>query len=137
MLQAVVTVPAEVRATFRGPLFKAGQVTYVLADIQADIARRLVVEGERRVLAMLDASLRHPTGAYRKRITAYGPVGGQGRIHDQQGIYGPWLNGTGSRNRRSRFRGYGHFKKTQQALERGAKPLARQVVADHLYKLGG
>jgi hypothetical protein len=125
-----------VKVTVSGPLFSPAAAT-VLDDMRDDLAERLVAEGKRRVLAILDASLRHPTGAYRRRITAYGPVGGQGRVHDQQGIYGPWLNGTGSRNRTTRFKGYGHFRKTQQTLSQAAKPLAQQVVAEHLPKLGG
>lgn len=130
-------MPAKVTVTMSGPLFKPGQVDDTLKDIQEDIVKRLLDEGKRRVLSTLDASLKHPTGAYRKRITTYGPVQGQGRIHDDRGIYGPWLNGTGSRNSRSRFKGYGHFKKTQKTLERAAAPLARQVVSEHLHKLGG
>lgn len=126
-----------VKVTMSGPLFTAGAAERVLEQIRDDVAGRLATEGERRVLAILDASLRHPTGAYRRRITRYGPVNGQARVHDQQGIYGPWLNGTGSRNRTTRFKGYGHFKKTEQALRQAATPLAQQVVAEHLPKLGG
>lgn len=125
-----------VKVTISGPLFRpdAGQA---LTDMRDDLAERLIVEGKRRVLTVADASFRHPTGAYRKRVTSYGPVGGQGRIHDQQSIYGPWLNGTGSRNKSTRFKGYGHFKKTEQTLRRAAVPLGNQVVAEHLHKLGG
>jgi hypothetical protein len=125
-----------VKVTVSGPLFEPG-ADRVLDEMRDDLAGRLAAEGKRRVLAVLDASLRKPTGAYRDRITQYGPVGGQARVHDQQGIYGPWLNGTGSRNKSSRFKGYGHFKKTTQVLRQAAKPLGRQVVAEHLHKLGG
>ena len=31
-------------------------------------------------------------------------------------VYGPWLEGTGSRNRTSRFKGYWTFRKAQQEL---------------------
>lgn len=128
-------MPAKV--TFTGPLFVNGQVQRVFDEIRDDIANRLATEGERRILSTLDASLKKPTGAYRRRVTRYGAVVGQARVHDQQCVYGPWLNGTGSRNRRSTFKGYGHFKKTHQVLQRAAKPLARQVVAEHLTELGG
>lgn len=125
-----------VKVTVSGPLFRPDAYKALL-DMREAVARRMATEAERRVLNVLDASLRHPTGAYRKRITRYGPVNGQARVHDQQGIYGPWLNGTGSRNRRSRFKGYGHFKKTTQIMRRTAKPFAQQVVSEHLWKLGG
>jgi hypothetical protein len=125
-----------VKVTVSGPLFEPG-AEQVLTDMRDDLAERMVTEAHRRVLNVLDASLKHPTGYYRRHITRYGPVGGQGRVHDQQVIYGPWLNGTGSRNRTTRFKGYGHFKRTEQELRRAAKPLGNQVVADHLHKLGG
>lgn len=125
-----------VKVTMSGPLFSPAAAS-VLDEMRDDVAGRLVTEGERRVLAILDASLRKPAGAYRRRVTRYGPVAGQGRVHDQQGIYGPWLNGTGSRNKTTKFKGYGHFKKTQQTLEAAARPMAQQVVSEHLHKLGG
>lgn len=129
-------MPVKVTAT--GPLFTPGAVGKVLDEIRDDIAGRIGAEGKRRVIAVLDGSLRRPTGAYRSRVTLYGPVAGQARVHDDRGIYGPWLNGTGSRNYpATRFRGYGHFTKTQQVLERAARPLAQQVVSEHLGKLGG
>jgi hypothetical protein len=125
-----------VKVTVSGPLFSPAAAT-ALDDMRDEIAGRLTAEGKRRVLAILDASLRHPTGAYRRRITAYGPVGGQGRVHDQQSIYGPWLNGTGSRNRTTWFKGYGHFRQTFETLQQAAKPLAQQVVAEYVAELGG
>lgn len=128
---------AQVKVTIRGPLFVPGNVEKTLNEIANDTAGRLSTEGKRRVLSILDASLRNPTGAYRSRITEYGPVGGQSRVHDRQGIYGPWLNGTGSRNKTTSFKGYKHFTQTYQTLQQAAKAMANQVVSEHLWKLGG
>lgn len=125
-----------VNVTASGPLFD-GTAAAELPRIRDDIAGRLGTEGKRRVLAGLDATLRRPTGAYRSRVTLYGPVGGQARVHDQDGIYGPWLEGTGSRNKTTVFKGYRNFRNATQQLRSAAKPLAQHVVSEHLPKMGG
>lgn len=126
----------EVRTDFSGPLFN-GRAQAAMAEIVDEISGALATEGERRVLANLDATLRRPTGAYRARVTKYGPVAGQARVHDRNGIYGPWLEGTGSRNRTTRFKGYANWRRATQQLQRGAKPLAEEVIRRNIGKLGG
>lgn len=126
----------DVNVTFEGPLFD-GRAQDAMPGIVDAVSGALGTEGERRVLAGLDATLRRPTGAYRSRITLYGPRAGQSRVHDRMGIYGPWLEGTGSRNRTTRFKGYRNFRTATQVLRRAAKPLAANVIDRHIHKLGG
>lgn len=127
---------AEVEVTVRGPLFEPS-APEVLIEMRDAIARGLLTEGHRRVLAGLDATLRNPSGAYRGRITPYGPVAGQARVHDQRSIYGPWLEGTGRRNRTTRFKGYRTFRKTVASLRQASKPFAAEAIRLKLWKLGG
>ena len=126
----------EVTVTFSGPLFD-GRAQGVLDDIVNDVSGTLGREGQRRVLQGLDHTLRRPTGAYRSRIALYGPVAGQARVHDSRVIYGPWLEGTGSRNRTTRFKGYRNFRNATQQLQTAAKPLAQEVVSRHIGRMGG
>lgn len=126
----------DVNVTLEGPLFD-GRAQDAMPGIVDAISGALGTEGERRVLAGLDATLRRPTDTYRSRISLYGPVGGQSRVHDRMGIYGPWLEGTGSRNRTTRFKGYRNFRTTTQTLQRAAKPLAQNVINRYIHKLGG
>ena len=126
----------EVRVTFSGPLFD-GRAQAAMPEIVDAVSGALGTEGKRRVLAGLDATLKRPTGAYRRRIALYGPTQGQARVHDNRGIYGPWLEGTGSRNRTTRFKGYRNFRTATQVLQRAAKPLAQHVIDRHIHKLGG
>lgn len=121
--------------TATGPLFD-GRVERGIVAAANDAAGKLGTEGERRWKANLDASLRKPSGAYRKRIKLYGPMAGQSRVHDQLGIYGPWLEGTGSRNATTRFKGYAAARKATQELESGAVHLVEEVVKRHLEGLG-
>ena len=62
------------------------------------------------------------TGNYRRNIS--GKVSGatgsffiRGEVTDGGVIYGPWLEGTGSRNQTTRFKGYRMFRKTRQWAE--------------------
>ena len=48
-------------------------------------------------------------------------------------IYGPWLEGTGSRNYPvTRFKGYRNWRRVTQMLEKAAKPIAEKSIREHL-----
>lgn len=126
----------DVTVTFSGPLFD-GRAQAAMPGIVDDVSRALATEGQRRVFQGLDATLRRPTGYYRSRVQLYGPVAGQARVHDSRVIYGNWLEGTGSRNRTTRFKGYRNFRNATQQLQTAAQSLAENVVARHLDELGG
>lgn len=126
---------ADVRVTMSGPLFD-GRAQRAMRDITGDIVERLAIEGERRWLSGLNATLRKPTGAYIARIDHQSSAT-RARVHDNRGIYGPWLEGTGSRNATTRFKGYANARKATQQLDAGAAALAEQVIREHLSELGG
>lgn len=104
-------------------------------DGRADIALRSACrEGERRV-AILGASMLRQFAArtfrresnppyYRFKVEARQTAPGW-KIWDQDVVYGPWLEGTGSRNRTTRFKGYRLFRITAARLNLG---LARDMV---------
>lgn len=78
---------------------------------------------------------RHPTGYYESRVEIHNTSGGL-EVWDggQAGpVYGPWLEGVGSRNASTRFKGYHAFRKAASALERriesmGERLLRRNVI---------
>ena len=78
-------------------------------------------EAENRVRQRLDIVLRNPTGYYRSRINS-DVTATQGLVHDSNVIYGPWLEGIGSRNATTRFKGYHHWRRTVQYLEQEEGP---------------
>ena len=82
-----------------------------------------------RVRLRLDAVLENPTGYYESRIQVDQSYGDSDRIHDSNVIYGPWLEGVGSRNRTTRFKGYATFRLVRQDMERTAADLIRAQVA--------
>lgn len=60
--------------------------------------------------------LQHPTGYYQSRVVAsYGSR--PPSVHDSMVVYGPWLEGVGSRNATTRFKGYRTFRLVAQELQ--------------------
>lgn len=121
-------------ATLSGPLF-SGEAGQVLDRMTEEIAREVGKVAEQDVRRRLGAVLRHPTGKYQRRIRA-AESSGRVVVDDQRSVYGPWLEGTGSRNARSRFKGYATFRKTLQQVQAKSGAIAEQVVARTLGRLG-
>ena len=84
-------------------------------------------EAENRVRQRLDIVLRNPTGYYRSRINS-DVTATQGLVHDSNVIYGPWLEGVGSRNARTRFKGYSTFRKITQRVNEDIESIVRTDV---------
>lgn len=138
----------EVSYRIQGPLFKRTAPSVLLKAGEATL-RELVELGEQR----LDEALRprpagvylsvsearqgqSSTGHYRRNV--HGKVSGlSGVITDGGVIYGPWLEGVGSRNQSTRFKGYATFRKTKQWLERKARSVAREHIKKAVRQLGG
>jgi hypothetical protein len=77
------------------------------------------------------------TGNYRRNVhgevkRGMGTAAYVGKIHDSDVVYGPWLEGTSSRNKTTRFKGYQSFRKTQDWIE---KTQARKILKKHVDRL--
>lgn len=105
-----------------------GEAARVLDRMTEEIATEIANQGEQDVHQRLGQVLRHPTGRYQSRIRVQGH-GTQATVDDQRGIYGPWLEGTGSRNSTTRFKGYATFRLVKQQLNNKAESIAERVVA--------
>lgn len=124
---------ADVKLT--GPLF-GGSWNRLVDDMVADVVEADGQATRTLVLANLDRTLKNPTGAYAARVTL-DIHGTRARTHDQNAIYGPWLEGTGSRNATTRFKGYANWRRTAQEIERQVVQISDRVVARHVARLGG
>jgi hypothetical protein len=110
-----------------GPLFAAGN-SDLPADFLEEFETEYGKEGVRRVRANLKVKLKNPTGKYSRGIRT-DRSSGTNVVTDNRAVYGPWLEGTSSRNRTTRFKGYRTFRLTTQQLDRDA-----QRYADNLWK---
>lgn len=120
----------EIRMT--GPLFD-GRAARAMQQA-ADDAREDIAEfAEEHALTLMGANFKHPTGYYESRVTTTWVAADTSLVHDQGVVYGPWLEGVGSRNFPvTRFRGYSHWRQTKQLVAARGPAIADRAVQRHL-----
>lgn len=123
--------------TITGPLYDGGASKAVSAFLD-DASREVAELGVNEIQSRLGQVLEHPTGRYRGQVTTDRASGeANWSITDHGVIYGPWLEGTGSRNKTTRFKGYSVFRKTRQWLEGQAVDIAESKLGRYLGEMGG
>jgi hypothetical protein len=145
-----------------GPVFSNAAVERVMKKTLRDIMQDVVERGEEMVAAQLRSGHGVITGNLKRSIV--GEVGMQiGRggsgvkkinsgykrssisdvrrdgsqavIYDSGVVYGPWIEGVGTRNATTRFKGYAMFRRTGRALDRSAKSRADRHLKRNLRRL--
>jgi hypothetical protein len=123
----------DIHVNTHGPIFD-GRAQHAIRDY-LDAAEETVAQaGERAVHAQLGAVLKHPTGYYESHVVT-DLVGDYAEVTDDGVVYGPWLEGTSSRNETTHFKGYATFRKTAQKLQREAGALAERVLPPFLRRM--
>ncbi len=122
-----------VTVTNSGPVFD-GRGPAAMRDFADDLGREVADEGVGTVRAEFAKVVQHPTGRYSRSIhrTSYGS---RHVVDDGGMVYGPWLAGVGSRNARSRFKGYAHWRRALQRLDRRVTPVAQKLMPRLLGRL--
>jgi hypothetical protein len=111
-----------------GPVFDA-RGPAIMQDMKREGLHRVAGQALSNVQTNLDASIRHPTPYYETQIRL--DERGDSAVVDDRGvIYGPWLEGVGSRNKSTRFKGYFSFRRAVQTLQQQTPELLR-AVAEH------
>ena len=126
---------AAINIITRGPLFRlgAGPVRKAIKDS----IEELVGLGEREVKLQLYSGHGVLTGHYRRSIHGDVLSSKHGIVHDSKVVYGPWLEGTSSRNKTTRFKGYAMFRLARQKLQRIKGGVVKRQVAKAVRRLGG
>jgi hypothetical protein len=116
-----------VNATRTGP-FRDGRFQRAASQYSDAVQYAVAEHGEKLVVTRLNQVLKKQTPYYRTRITVKRGRGGY-MVTDQGVIYGPWLEGTGSRNAPvTRFRGYATFRRVKPIVDRDANRIAIQLL---------
>lgn len=110
---------------------KAAPKIHAAVESLSDDLGQLVYD---EVKKRLGTVLVNPTGYYESRVQVDNSRG-TSVVSDGGVIYGPWLEGTSSRNGRSRFKGYATFRKATQAVEREALAAGEKLIAQKLRSL--
>jgi len=99
------------------------------------LGRKLTQDIEDRILWRLATVLRHPTGHYESRIHTERQINDL-VVTDTPVVYGPWLEGVGSRNFPvTRFRGYHTFRFVFRMFEHEVEPLAEAELQPYLSEM--
>lgn len=120
------TSAVQVTVTFHGTVLQGLSAPFVRAACQAG-QQAVAEEAVNRIHARLGDVLQHPTGYYESQITTDRSVE-EVHVTDSGVVYGPWLEGTGSRNQSSRFKGYRTFRIVTQRLRSDAGAIARTAM---------
>ncbi len=118
-----------------GPLFD-GRANAAVQAFLSDAALTVAEEGEELVRQRLTLSIRNRTGNYESSIRTV-PADAMATVDDSGVVYGPWLEGTGSRNRTTRFKGYRSFRIATQLLAGRAGAIASRVLPRYIDRMGG
>lgn len=118
----------DIDGTVRGPLTD-GRAERAMEEYVQDVPKQIAKRGERIVVSLLKSSIKNPTPRYWNSIHIRPTGGGGWIVTDRNAVYGPWLEGTGSRNRaRPGFPGYHSFERMGRMLDGEAGNIAE----DHL-----
>lgn len=120
-------INVRVTATRTGPFFD-GTTQRHLSMAVDEAEQEIATLGAEHLRGDLGAPpFKNPTGWYRSHITPK-KLGALWTVQDSGVIYGPWLAGTSSRNARSRFKGYHHWRRLTSYLHRISKPTTDRIV---------
>jgi len=123
--------------TMTGPWFD-GRAERAMEDACDDARDDIAAYGEERVLMGTSASFKTRTPYYETRIETTRVSSEANLVHDNGVIYGPWLEGVGSRNYPvTRFKGYHHWRLAKQAVESHGPDVAEAAVRHRLPEMGG
>jgi hypothetical protein len=136
-------------ASFSGPLFD-GRAEAEIREGVAAARHAIAKRGAELAAASFNTSIRDNRGRFISSITiteesrTYSSGGTHTyELHvdvprdcevvtTEQAAYGPWLEGTGSRNETTRFKGYHGFRMAAQELDRMAQVVTEQAIAPYV-----
>jgi hypothetical protein len=122
--------------TATGPLFD-GSWRGILTSFEDAAVREISKVGHDDVGKELIRVIKKPTGFYESNIRYERIDKLKSLVHDNNVIYGPWLEGKGSRNYPvTRFKGYKTFQRMTRPLQQKAVAIAVGVLPEYLRRLG-
>lgn len=109
-----------VEVSASGPIFD-GRASPMVRRWTRRQGEEIAQWAEAEVHRVLGQVLRHPTGYYESHVRVERTSPDRFVISDGGVVYGPWLEGVGSRNFPvTRFRGYSTFRRVKQRVEQRA-----------------
>lgn len=112
-----------------GPIFD-GRAHHVFEDFSDNLEDDGAEFALDHIRGTFHTHFKKPTGYYESHVhisnSVSGAVVGDGGLAGP--VYGPWLEGVGSRNAAGRFKGYRAFRNAAQALERRIEGMGHRLM---------
>ncbi len=108
-----------------GPAFNGG-LTRTVRAAHTTASKAVAETGVKLVKQRLGRQFKEPTGAYLSSVQTDRSV--VGFAVTGNAVYGPWLEGTSSRNQSSRFKGYAAFRKAALELQGLSAKIAGPII---------
>lgn len=119
---------------FDGALFR-GEEGAIIQEYIRDATDEIASQALANVHMYLNSSIQNPTPYYETQIIKERAMDTV-IVHDRGIIYGPWLEGTGSKNRpRPGFPGYHSFRRARQQTGAEAGRIAQAVLRRYLGRM--
>lgn len=119
------------RSRVRGPI-SDGRMQRDLNSYEHDVAEALAEAAKDTWKDYLESSIRHPTPYYWTRIDRHEISPTRYKVDDHGIRYGPWLEGTGSRNfPNSIFPGYHSLSRAKETMKRKRGGIARKILREY------
>lgn len=118
-----------IRTRTTGPMFD-GRAIAAVHDFADDLEEDGAEMALRSIQRTYATNFQAPTGYYESNVhTSRAADGWEVTDGGLSGpVYGPWLEGVGSRNNTTRFKGYHAFRKAAQMLERRIEERGRALL---------
>lgn len=113
-----------------GPLFD-GRTQQELQKVTREMEKQVAASFTQQWMGNMNSSFRTQTPYYMTQVTNQ-EMPGQHVIHDRGIIYGPWLEGVGSRNKSTRFKGYWSLKRAYETTMGRVQSLCEDIMRRHL-----
>jgi hypothetical protein len=121
---------AQIEVTATGPIADGSAPQLVDEGLRA-AERATAFKAQSLLRQHFHAHFRDPTGYYESNVTISEFPNGT-KISDNGVIYGPWLEGVGSRNATTRFKGYHAFREVTQMVEGAVGEITEHELAIRL-----
>jgi hypothetical protein len=119
------------RMRYNGPIFDF-RARRAFADMREELEEEAAEWALDHIKGTFHTHFKYPTGYYESNVRIKNSSSGH-EVWDggwAGPVYGPWLEGVGSRNQTTRFKGYHAFRKAAQALDRHIDD-----IGDRLFRL--
>ncbi len=111
-----------------GPISDGREARWI-REYEHDVAEALADDAKDIWVRNLQGSIRHPTPYYWTRIDRHEITPTRYKVDDHDIVYGPWLEGTGSRNSPvTIFPGYHALARAKEMAKRRRGGVARRIL---------